>query len=764
MLLYWADRAQPHLLSRRQPQSSPGTLSLMQLGTRQNPSSEGQVDDTEALEAWMNMPLMPSASEQDKGHVVAHVMHKRMTQAEGQPEVRFRSSLHRAGFNTEDWKRGYPGEEKNKNDEANQNRDVEHRDGKEASSVPDIIPDLENEGPPATPPPQEKKQEEAEDAHQGHEDVGKVGEGESSIPDVLPDLEENTDPELPTPLPTGEPHPGDGEAKRKQAKEEKRKKEAQERQRKEIEKKFESEKEQIHRREKEAIEEELENEGVKDRMKKEIREDMKEEIRKDLEDDLRNEKSGIREEIEEDIEEDVEKEVKQDVEKEVKKELAEEGLGREERMSEIGERALEDRWFTFVAAAMFLLLLAAITFAVCYFAPHWVEGEDDDDEPVSGRSLPDDAEPLGYVEGIKYLLYRPVNFMLVLVPIGLVCHFWARNVGYTAIFWINILAIVPEAYIVGIATEEIALMMGDVAGAIWNATFGNVVELIFIYLTLREGLITVCEGSIVGAILCNHVLLLGFCFLLGGTALRSRMTGASTTKFQFGRELEYDSTNALNQAQQLLVASFAVTLPSLFAEMQHVTLKHVMVLSRAVSCFIVVSYCALVTHQLVSMPSKEVGLRSKVSKGSAFTMLVGATILCALSSEVVVEAVSGFAIESGYSKSFLGLVVLPIAGDLTHVSAVYMAMKGKMELAVGISLASSIQVAMVLLPTAVWLGYFMDQPMTLNLRSMHSVMLVVSSLITFAVMVDGKSNWLRGFTLLTTFFMIALIVFFQPDL
>jgi Ca2+:H+ antiporter len=239
---------------------------------------------------------------------------------------------------------------------------------------------------------------------------------------------------------------------------------------------------------------------------------------------------------------------------------------------------------------------------------------------------------------------------------------------------------------------------------------------------------------------------------------------ASDGKFNFGQELSYDANNALNQAQQLLVASFAVTLPSLFADMQHVTLEHVIVLSRAVSLFIVISYVALVTHQLVSQISKDTGLHSEVSKSSAFSVLALATILCTLSSEALVEAVSGFAQESGYSKTFVGVVVLPIAGDLTHVSAVYMAMKGKMELATSIALSSSIQVAMVVLPIAVFMGYLMDQPMTLNLRAMHSVCLVVSAVITFAVMVDGKSNWLRGYTLLTTFFMIALIVFFQPDL
>merc|ERR1719191_438546 len=104
-------------------------------------------------------------------------------------------------------------------------------------------------------------------------------------------------------------------------------------------------------------------------MKEEIRKEVKEEIQEKKK-ELKKEKPGIKEEIEEE-------EIKEDVEEEVKKELAEEGLGREERMSEIGERALEDRWFTFLVGLMFLLVLGALVFAVCYYAPHWVEEEEE---------------------------------------------------------------------------------------------------------------------------------------------------------------------------------------------------------------------------------------------------------------------------------------------------------------------------------------------------------------------------------------------------
>ena len=54
------------------------------------------------------------------------------------------------------------------------------------------------------------------------------------------------------------------------------------------------------------------------------------------------------------------------------------------------------------------------------------------------------------------------------------------------------------------------------------------------------------------------------------------------------------------------------------------------------------------------------------------------------------EAVSE---ESGLSARFLGLIVLPIAGNACeHITAVFVAIKDKMDLAIGVALGSSIQV------------------------------------------------------------------------
>ena len=49
--------------------------------------------------------------------------------------------------------------------------------------------------------------------------------------------------------------------------------------------------------------------------------------------------------------------------------------------------------------------------------------------------------------------------------------------------------------------------------------------------------------------------------------------------------------------------------------------------------------------------------------------------------------------QSGLGQAFLGLIILPIAGNACeHITAVFVACKNKMDLAIGVALGSSIQV------------------------------------------------------------------------
>lgn len=82
--------------------------------------------------------------------------------------------------------------------------------------------------------------------------------------------------------------------------------------------------------------------------------------------------------------------------------------------------------------------------------------------------------------------------------------------------------------------------------------------------------------------------------------------------------------------------------------------------------------------------------------GAAITMVI-TTTLVAFHADFIVGNVNFQA-----PKMFLGLIVIPIIGNFVeHWTAVVMAYKGKADLAIGIALESSIQIAALVLPIVV---------------------------------------------------------------
>eukprot|EP00747_Dinoflagellata_sp_TGD_P036556 gnl/TRDRNA2_/TRDRNA2_138544_c1_seq1.p1 gnl/TRDRNA2_/TRDRNA2_138544_c1~~gnl/TRDRNA2_/TRDRNA2_138544_c1_seq1.p1 ORF type:complete len:592 (+),score=133.66 gnl/TRDRNA2_/TRDRNA2_138544_c1_seq1:134-1909(+) len=464
----------------------------------------------------------------------------------------------------------------------------------------------------------------------------------------------------------------------------------------------------------------------------------------DEEEEEKRMKEEVRKEVKEEVKEEVKKEVKKEVEKEVEEEVEEEKEKEEqERMSRLGEKVLEEKWAVFKWSLVGLVCFIVLLGTLCYFSPSFsVEDELEGDGHGSERRLP---------QGVGTAVIATVLFL----PVGVMARIFDWGPAWT--FWINILAVVPEAYILGVATEELALHFGDAIGALLNASFGNATELLFVYLTLRDGLVDATSGSLVGSILSNHLVLLGVSFLVGGIIVKP------PHKLRLSIEARFDATSALNQAQQLLLASFAVALPAIFAQLQHVTPKHVVTLSMAFSLFLLLSYVALVFYQLFHSAPLHTGAQSILSIRAAVLMLAVATAVIAISSECMIHALDEWAMEIGLSQTFVGVVILPIAGDLSHMSAVYMAMKDKMDLSINIALASAIQVALVVVPASIYMAYAMERPLSLGFSELHGVNLIMSAVITFAVLTDGRSNWLRGMALLTTFTLIALVLFFMPD-
>ena len=157
--------------------------------------------------------------------------------------------------------------------------------------------------------------------------------------------------------------------------------------------------------------------------------------------------------------------------------------------------------------------------------------------------------------------------------------------------------------------------------------------------------------------------------------------------------------------------------------------------------------------------------------------LCGATALIGVCSEFVVDNISEVAQQNNVPLEFIGLILLPIVGNAAeHATAVTVAIKDKMDLAIGVAVGSSLQIALLVIPISVVIGWIVgpkpspppqtgsEGPMTLNFDGFIIAILFVSILLVNYLIQDGKSHWLEGVMLMTTYIIIAVAAWFYPDL
>ncbi len=152
-----------------------------------------------------------------------------------------------------------------------------------------------------------------------------------------------------------------------------------------------------------------------------------------------------------------------------------------------------------------------------------------------------------------------------------------------------------------------------------------------------------------------------------------------------------------------------------------------------------------------------------LSKTSAVILLLCTTGLVALCAEFLVGSIDYLIANSGVSQAFIGLIILPIVGNAAeHVTAVTVAAKNKMDLAIQIALGSSIQIALFVTPLMVILGWIIKTDMSLYFSLFETVSLFASAFIVSFLMIDGRSNYLEGALLIAAYVIIAVAAFFYP--
>jgi len=366
---------------------------------------------------------------------------------------------------------------------------------------------------------------------------------------------------------------------------------------------------------------------------------------------------------------------------------------------------------------------------------------------------------------VGFLRASWLNWLLLLVPASLAID-WL-GLPKLWLFIATALAIVPLAGLIGQATEELAHRVGPGVGGLLNATFGNATELIIALFALRAGLHEVVKASLSGSIIGNILLVLGLSMLLGG----------------WGRARQrFNRTHAGASAAMLFLAVVALVMPAVFDIAVFGSLTRpapiIDLLSLLVAVVLLATYLAslvfaLKTHRDLftstpiesepEAPETAEPEQPRLSLAGASVVLAMATALTALESELLVGAIAEATKALGITEFFVGVIVVAVVGNAAeHFSAVLMAMKNKMDLAVTIATGSSTQIALFVAPVLVIASFLFGSPMSLVFNAFEIVAVALSVLVLAVVSLDGESNWFEGLQLIAVYVVLAIVFYLVP--
>ncbi len=357
---------------------------------------------------------------------------------------------------------------------------------------------------------------------------------------------------------------------------------------------------------------------------------------------------------------------------------------------------------------------------------------------------------------MEFRALRPFAWALVLA--GFVPVSWALDVYVgpgVLVFGTAAIAIIPLAWFMGRATEELGKHAGPGIGGLLNATFGNATELIIAVFALARGLHEVVKASLTGAIIGNVLLVLGLSMLVGGLK-HKRQT--------FSREASGIQTT------MLLLAVIGLVMPALyvFSIGGSGTAPTLEEMSLGIAGILILSYLlglwfSLRTHRHVFNPVGEVSETPAWSRRSSLGVLVLATLLVALESELLVGSIEAARGALDLTELFVGVIIIAIVGNAAeHGGAIIMAFHNKMDLSVAIATTSTTQIALFVAPVLVFASLLVGPGLTLDFEIFELVSIALSTAVLAAVVSDGKSNWYEGALLIMVYAIVAIAFLFHP--
>ncbi len=346
---------------------------------------------------------------------------------------------------------------------------------------------------------------------------------------------------------------------------------------------------------------------------------------------------------------------------------------------------------------------------------------------------------------------RYLYILLLLSPIALVLEL--VGAGHTWVFLTSAISLVPLAALLGKATEQVTEHTGPRIGGLLNATFGNAAELIITIVAIQSGLIELVKASISGSIIGNALLVLGASLLAGG--------------LKHGRQ-HFNAHIASVSSTMMTLSVVALVIPAIFSiGPSRVSGNATENLSIGVATVLLVLYVLFILYTIFlqpnDLPSRASSDEVRPTHSIAYSvgLLLVSTGGVVVMSELLIRNVEPVIESWGITELFLGVVLVPIIGNVAeHFVGVQAAMRNQMDLSIGISIGSTLQMALFVAPVLVFVSLLFGHPMTLVFNEYELAALVGAISVATLISMDGESNWMEGAQLLAVYVIVAIGFFY----
>jgi Ca2+:H+ antiporter len=327
-------------------------------------------------------------------------------------------------------------------------------------------------------------------------------------------------------------------------------------------------------------------------------------------------------------------------------------------------------------------------------------------------------------------------------------------------FAIATLALAGLAWMVSFATEQLGERFGPGVTGILQSTLGNLPELFVVIFALQKGELIVAQTAIIGSILANALLVLGFVIVLGAYRAPDGM-------MRFSRRLPQDTATLLQ------VTVFIIVLLGLSLSAHDPASHHVKTISAVGAVCLLVVYLTWVVPYLRADERPGAGDRPpaqtagepggpRLSLRLTIGLLLTAGTGSAFVSDWFINALQPAITKLDISQAFAGLVIVAIAGNaVENTAGLVLAWKRRSDLAVSVVKNSVAQIAAFLFPLLVLISLALPTALTFALAPVYIGALALSALAVWQVTGDGEAAMFEGWALVALYVILATVALYE---